>query len=80
MNHRVIVRDLEPVVTGVDEEIRLQVVSANGSRRLSMTTWSKGHTRWHRMEGVLEIPLELTGELHSRLKAAVADSRDLVTS
>ena len=79
MQERIAIRDLEPMTTGLDEEVRMAIVMVGSQRRLTMTSWSKGGS-WHRMEGCIEIPLELLPILSARLRAAVAESPNDVAS
>ena len=71
------VRNLEPVVTALDEEVRLSVVEVSGRKRLRLTSVSKGSAKWYE-HGTVEVPYELLAVLGARLRAAVTDSRDLV--
>ena len=71
MQKRTPVRDLQPMSTGLDEELRIAIVSVGKQRRLTLTSWSRGGG-WHELGGHIEIPLELLPVLSARLRAAVA--------
>ena len=64
-------RDLAPIPIATDREVRIQLVEVNGQKRVSMGVWCKGGVEWHRMPGVVQIPVSLLGELHNRLTAAM---------
>lgn len=71
------VRDLAPIALGPNRELRLAATSVSGSRRVTMSTWTRRDAEWHKMPGHVSIPLELLGLLRDRLQAATVDTREL---
>ena len=66
-----VIRPLAPIPISTDRELRLELVEVNGNKRVSMAIWFKGGLQWHRMPGVVEIPVSLLGELTNRFTAAL---------